>query len=438
MKHKKVIGTFLILFCILLVINLRILDPDFGWHLQSGNYILANGIPSHDVFTYTAPTFPWIDHEWLNDIFISFLFTWGGFTLVAVIFSAVWAVGILIASRLYKLSVIIIAIVPLAINMTIRPVAWSFLLFALTERLLESKRPGAKLFLPLLICLWANLHGSFALGIVIIFLHKIVKKNSVLWTTIIASVAATFVNPYGPRIYIEVFRHLTNTELHTRINQWQSLILPEGFIWSTVFLIAIYFALKDKINWREIAIPAVLGAAFIKTVWYFMYFIAGSLRYFEAAVEKLQEIVRKRYSNFTVNYFSIVIPAVFFIIPMYQALLNPPPYPEKIAAYLEAHTCPGNVFNAFDYGGYLIWKSPHSKLFIDGRMPTWKENGKDYMGIYLDTIAKPDMRRKIFSEYSIKCVVYQTSRDKDFIADLQKENWQTILTEPGSILLEKQ
>ena len=32
---------------------------------------------------------------------------------------------------------------------------------------------------------------------------------------------------------------------------------------------------------------------------------------------------------------------------------------------------PGNVFSAFEWGGFLIWQLPASKVFVDGRTPAW-------------------------------------------------------------------
>jgi hypothetical protein len=49
------------------------LDPDFGWHIRSGEYILENGIPSFDPLSYTMPSFPFIDHAWGSSI-LFFLF----------------------------------------------------------------------------------------------------------------------------------------------------------------------------------------------------------------------------------------------------------------------------------------------------------------------------------------------------------------------------
>src|SRR3990167_10696773 len=53
------------------LVGWRTLDPDFGWHVRMGNYILANGIPQTDPLSYTMPNFPFIDHEWLTNVLMA-------------------------------------------------------------------------------------------------------------------------------------------------------------------------------------------------------------------------------------------------------------------------------------------------------------------------------------------------------------------------------
>ncbi len=50
-------------------------------------------------------------------------------------------------------------------------------------------------------------------------------------------------------------------------------------------------------------------------------------------------------------------------------------YPDKAVQYLVTHHPKGEVFSTYDWGGYLIWKLPEKKVFIDGRMPSWRWEG---------------------------------------------------------------
>src|SRR5437763_8501793 len=44
-------------------------DCDTGWHIRTGEWILANGwVPMRDVFSFSKPDAPWFAWEWLSDI----------------------------------------------------------------------------------------------------------------------------------------------------------------------------------------------------------------------------------------------------------------------------------------------------------------------------------------------------------------------------------
>ena len=89
-KYQRLI-LFLFIFVLFFLVCCFNLDPDFGWHLSSGNfYLVHNYIPSTDIFSYTAPNFPWINHEWLLDVLIAFLYKFGGYLLLSFVFSFIW------------------------------------------------------------------------------------------------------------------------------------------------------------------------------------------------------------------------------------------------------------------------------------------------------------------------------------------------------------
>jgi len=47
----------------------------------------------------------------------------------------------------------------------------------------------------------------------------------------------------------------------------------------------------------------------------------------------------------------------------------------------------GNVFNTYEWGGFLIWQLPNTKVFADGRMPAWQdEQGRYPYAVFLNII----------------------------------------------------
>src|SRR6266567_2358522 len=60
-------------------------DGDTGWHVRTGEWIIANGrVPVQDFFSFTKTGQPWYAWEWLWDVCFAWLYHHGGFgTVVA-------------------------------------------------------------------------------------------------------------------------------------------------------------------------------------------------------------------------------------------------------------------------------------------------------------------------------------------------------------------
>ena len=59
-------------------------DCDTGWHIRTGDWIIANGwVPLRDIFSFTKPGAPWFAWEWLSDVLFARLNALGGLQAVA-------------------------------------------------------------------------------------------------------------------------------------------------------------------------------------------------------------------------------------------------------------------------------------------------------------------------------------------------------------------
>src|SRR5262245_51402617 len=59
-------------------------DGDTGWHIRTGEWILAHGrVPYQDLFSFTKPGQPWFAWEWLWDVMFAGLHAYGGLAAVA-------------------------------------------------------------------------------------------------------------------------------------------------------------------------------------------------------------------------------------------------------------------------------------------------------------------------------------------------------------------
>src|SRR5947209_11307083 len=156
-------------------------DTSTGWHIRNGENILRTlRIPHTDPFSYTMAGQPWYAWEWLWDALNGALHMHFGLSGV-VLFSALvlgltFALAYLTIARRCGNSLIAVVLVLLAlaassIHMLARPHLVSWLLTPVLLRELEtvdgvSRR--AFWTVPLVFACWANLHGGFVLGLVLI------------------------------------------------------------------------------------------------------------------------------------------------------------------------------------------------------------------------------------------------------------------------------
>jgi len=435
--------TFSVVFIIFFIVSSLRLDPDFGWHLKAGEYFLAHSIPATDIFTYTATNFPWVDHEWLSDTLMSIIYSGGGYLALCAVYSAIWAFTVwLFGRKAHNLTILlaVLAIVPFA---GVRAITWSALGLALLMVIVNAKDHRYRwLILPLFL-IWANMHGSFVIGFVYL-LYVVFKNRS--WkflTPTFIGILLTLFNPYGIGLYTEIFRTITDSSLRWRITEWQALAIP----WMTIPYVLLWmcgFMLTGFKKWRKyLGIDVLFFIAGLSSARSLMLFIVVSfgltderLRAVATTIPKNLDKPQRRF----IAIFGIIIAlsVVSTIVIDYwgTSLDKESSYPKNAVAYLQKNPCEGALFNHYNYGGYLIWKLPSQKVFIDGRMPSWELNGHKYMDEYLDIIDNKSIRQRKFKEHNIKCALVMKSDEKDnIVLDLQKQNWIVVAKDPDSLLL---
>jgi len=235
-------------------------DAGVGWHIRTGQQILAtHAIPRVDPFSSQIRK-PWIAWEWLYDVVVGRLDTSAGLNGV------VWFTGILIATVfaatfrllvrrgtniLVSLVLTLLAMSASMIHFLARPHVLSWLFVLVWYWMLDSAESGVQRsdrhlgLLPLLMLVWANVHGGFPLGFVLLAvfwvgsfwtwlrlkdsrieesLEKITAGKRVRQLTLVGltSAAATFVNPYGWHLHAHIYSYLSNRFFMDHIDEFQS------------------------------------------------------------------------------------------------------------------------------------------------------------------------------------------------------------------------
>jgi hypothetical protein len=154
-------------------------DGDTSWHIAAGRWMLEAGvIPATDPFSFTFAGRPWVAHEWLSEILMALAHGAAGWAGLAVLSAACFAATLAFIAkaalqRLQPVPAVAATLLPALLLMPFalaRPHILSWPLLALWTSLLLDAR-GRDRRPPLLaaavMLVWANLHGSYAIGLVL-------------------------------------------------------------------------------------------------------------------------------------------------------------------------------------------------------------------------------------------------------------------------------
>jgi hypothetical protein len=155
--------------------NLEIKDLDIWLHLGTGQYIVENhNIPQKDIFSATRQGAPWVDHEWLFQVFVYWAYKLGGMNgiinLTAVIISAIFILlyfaGKGINRDILQLGLLFLMLHVFQHRIMLRPDTLSLLFFVLFAMIIAfwAERKWALAAIFSIQVLWVNIHGFFILG----------------------------------------------------------------------------------------------------------------------------------------------------------------------------------------------------------------------------------------------------------------------------------
>jgi hypothetical protein len=220
---------------------------DLAYQLRAGAAILDNrAIPAVDTWTFTAAGAPWTDQQWGAQVLLSTIFQVGGWTglvlfrglLMAVTFGCLFAIGRRagLGSRLAAL-LTLVAFAVSAVALALRPQLLAVAIFAIVLLLVADRRshPRRLWAVPILVLVWANVHGSFFFGPLVLGLawledlhDRVDRPHRTLLVGLVAAVAAC-VTPFGPAVWGYAVELSRNPEVTRRISEWQPTSVGSGY-----------------------------------------------------------------------------------------------------------------------------------------------------------------------------------------------------------------
>lgn len=223
-------------------------DPGTLWHLRLGREIVATGtVPRVDSLTFTRAGEPWVDQSWLFDAGLALVVDHGGWSAAALAsalgIAAVYgglARGLLRDGRppLVVLAVGVVAAGVGANHFLIRPHLFTLGFVLLTARVCQAQheKGGRRVFLlPALMVVWANVHGGFLAGPLIVLTAAAGHALSRPWNparrrevgafagAALLCLLACLVNPYGFGLFRHVGRLLVSSGVTELIVEYQPI-----------------------------------------------------------------------------------------------------------------------------------------------------------------------------------------------------------------------
>ncbi len=438
----------------LLAGNRLLIDPDTMWQITVGQWILDHrAVPQTDVYSFTMYGQPWISTQWLAQVAYATAYAiagWSGPVVLAA--SAIAATFALLANflirRFSESTTLVFIAAGLALSvphLLARPhvlalpvmVAWVGGLIAAADR---RGAPSFRL-LPLM-ALWANLHGGFVFGLVLIApiaLDAVLsadassrKPLALRWAAFaLAALAAGCCTPYGWNSLLASQKILGLGAALPLIMEWKPADFGSVGAFEVCLLLGIGLALFRGITLPPIRIVLLLGLLHMALSQGRAAELLALLAPLVLASPLAQQIGGAEVSNSTaapprrsVLFAGIAIALLagtfaYASVHRFEPHTRGSPVAAVVALKKLNLT---RVFNDYDFGGYLIANGVAP--FIDGRTELYGEK------FFVDHNAasglmKPENLFRLLEAYRIEATLMRTQSAATKLLD-HLDGWQKV------------
>ena len=453
-KHKAprlpdIIFASVLLLALALGQQMLSLDSDLGRHLTLGNYMLdTRVIPTFDLLSHTRTGLSRPPYEWLSQVIFAFAHCLLGLDGVILLTSILIALTFTLIyqftnhrskSSLISLLFVFLAAGASSIHWLPRPHIFTFLFLAIWIELLErlTGNEPIKIYLfPVIMLFWANMHGGFIFGILAWMAYfagwvwdRWNKKTDKLTDTKllvagITSLFATVITPDFWRNWEAVLNNRSSFILNRTVETMRpNLADPAVLPFTLLMLLTILLFI---VNWKTIKashIFLLVGLGFMSLL------MARNIPLFVVACTpilarlgaislskfKAWKLVEERFSGFNAatnlsNWSIITSLLVIMLISNFNIKntrsfyeFDPVTVPVDAVNYLKENPQTGNMFNEFNWGGYILYQVwPEYNVFLDSQSDFY---GEDLMREYDQIMNAKDDWQNLLQKHQIDWLI---------------------------------
>ncbi|WP_417395575.1 hypothetical protein [Gimesia chilikensis] len=329
--------------------------------------------------------------------------------------------------------------------------------------------------IPLLFIFWANLHGSFPVGLGLIGCFLVGRAVDVSWKArnwkamlgdsgtrrylilLEVSAIAVLLNPYGLQLYSEVFSFSSNSNLADLI-EWNPLTL-RMYQGKTAALIALLLVIASRFTPRRISTTEVLllvglGVSAMWSSRMIIWWAPVAAYYLAIHGAAICRWKLKRLADpsggkvFCAGKWTIVsigmVWICFAITPMGSFMLHGKLVdfkrsvseytPIGAVEYLKEKQIQGQLFNSMELGDYLLWAGPENlNIFANSHVHLLP---REVWNHYLRISNRAGDTEELLDRYGVKTIVLDLPRRESLMKSLTKEGvWRVGYKDGRSVVL---
>lgn len=455
-------GFFAVFLCLGFALGLMrpSIDPDLGWHLRTGQLILAtHAVPVADVFSFTKAGANWVDQEWLWQVLLATVARLAGTAGLVAVKSVVAPAAIALVYLVLRargvpqrFSVIgaagaLLLLVPYS---EARPAMVGPLFSAAFLLVLERYRTTRDWhwLAALLPCelIWANAHSSYVLGLFLCGIYAVAEfwdarslASLKLWAALLASLLAiSVINPRGIGLLRFTLTAAGLSFNRDYVAEWQAPVLAKwpGVLVLVMLILSIavgalyrdWAAKKRQLLLLVICTPLALLSQQFEP----LYAVAVAPILAEVAFRLVGRPEDPYLPRGFASCLILALIAVAAVGPGRNLTAGSAKaavdhtFPTQAVAFIEQQHLAGPMFNEYDWGGYLIQTLPHLPVFVDGRSEVY---GEDFLRQWMAVKLATEPADPVFSHYGINLALIEPHSALATELRANNTNWREAYTD---------